>query len=334
VTTLRPEIALIGAGLMGRWHAATARRIGARVIAVVDPDLARAGSLAARYGANAFPDLGRLLDGPRPQIAHVCSPLRSHAETCAVLLGAGCHVLCEKPLAPDAEAVTLLLDAADRHSRLLCPVHQFAWQRGVAGVIERLPQLGELRQVAFTLCSAGADAPSAPSRDDVLLDILPHPLSVLSRLLTTAPLAAIDWRVRRVASGEMQADGELAGTAISIFVSLAARPTEASAVVRGTRGTARLDFYHGYATQAGGGVSRTAKMLLPFATAASQAASAGSNLVKRAVTWEPAYPGLRTLVERFYAAATGAGPPPFERAAVLGVYRAADRLATAFRARA
>ena len=42
---------VVGAGLMGGWHADAAVRSGGRVGAVVDRDLARAQSLAARYSA-------------------------------------------------------------------------------------------------------------------------------------------------------------------------------------------------------------------------------------------------------------------------------------------
>ena len=47
------NVVIIGAGRMGREHAAAATAAGDNVIAVLDPDIARAGALAGEHGAVA-----------------------------------------------------------------------------------------------------------------------------------------------------------------------------------------------------------------------------------------------------------------------------------------
>lgn len=327
MATLRPEIAVIGAGLMGRWHAANARRLGARVVAIVDPDQARALRLARDHGARALPDLRQLQEQPGATIAHVCTPLASHYDTCKTLLGSGWHVLCEKPLTPTTAQARELLDLADGTGKHLCPVHQFAVQRGVDALLRRRSSLAPFRHVAFTFCTAGADA--AADRDALLLDVLPHPLSILQRLFPASALAGVEWGVSHPEHGELLLTGIVDGVSISILVSCSARPTEASAVIRGDGGTALLDFFHGYASFQGGTVSRARKLAQPFSRPLGQLASAGANLALRVVTWEPAYPGLREFLRRYYGAVDGRNPPPVMPKEVLEVCQVRDRVAMA-----
>ena len=60
VSARRPEVAILGAGLMGQWHARYATAEGARVVAVIDPDEARAQALARDLAATR---VFRTLDG-------------------------------------------------------------------------------------------------------------------------------------------------------------------------------------------------------------------------------------------------------------------------------
>ncbi len=329
MATLRPEIAVIGAGLMGRWHAANARRLGARVVAIVDPDQARALRLARDHGARALPDLRQLQEKLGATIAHVCTPLASHYDTCRTLLESGWHVLCEKPLTPTTAQARELLDLAEGAGRHLCPVHQFAVQRGVEALLRRRSSLGPFRQVAFTFCTAGANADVAGDRDTLLLDVLPHPLSILRRLFPASALAGVEWSVTHPEQGEMLLTGIVDGVPVSILVSCSARPTEASAVMRGDGGTALLDFFHGYASFQGAAVSRARKLTQPFLRPFGQLVSAGANLALRVVTWEPAYPGLREFLRRYYGAVDGRNPPPVTPQDVLEVCQVRDRVAMA-----
>lgn len=331
MATLQRDIAIVGAGLMGRWHAAAAHRLGARVVAVVDPDRTRAAPLAARHGARVLADVEALLDSSRPAAAHVCTPLATHVATCEALLAAGCHVICEKPLAATAAEVERLLQLAKSVDRSLVPVHQFASQRGVAEVSARLAGLVPLSRVSIDICTAGATSGGDPQRDGLLLETLPHPLSVLRRWFPESSLADAHWRVHRPRAGELLASAVISGATAVIGISCSARPTEASAVVRGGGGTARVDFFHGYATVESAAVSRGRKILRPFLLSTRTLGAAGTNLVLRAAQWEPAYPGLRQLLRSAYRHFDGAGAPPMTAADVLDVYRSRDVIAAAMR---
>src|SRR5919202_1278127 len=93
--------AVVGAGVMGRWHTHALRRLGEPVVAVVDPDGAAAARVASQ-SSRAFADLNAALAECAVDVVHVCAPLVAHAELVRTALAARCHVLVEKPLAPSA----------------------------------------------------------------------------------------------------------------------------------------------------------------------------------------------------------------------------------------
>ena len=321
------EAAIIGAGLMGRWHASSVRRQKGRIVAVVDPDLDRAQALARRFGATVFPSIDAMLARQTPRAAHICTPAHSHANQIEQLLAAGCHILCEKPLAASAAEVARLLDAAGAANRVVCPVHQFAMQRGVREVAGRIDELGEISRVVFTFCSAGGEHLPPSALDGIVLDIAPHAFSVLAHLFPLRDLGSVDWRALHPAAGEVVATGALGQTAITLAFSMASRPTEASATIAGARGSAAIDFFHGFAYFSKGTVSRLHKATRPLIDSAAHFATAARNLASRAMRKEFAYPGLDALVSAFHQSIASGGPPPFSAAETLATYRARDALA-------
>lgn len=319
-----PRAALVvGAGLMGRWHAHEVARVGGRVDAVVDPDGARAASLAKVYDARSFTSLDDALAAGGCDVAHVCSPADSHVRDVGAALSAGLHVLAEKPLAPDAPATADLLDRAADAGLLVCPVHQFLFQPGVLRTLESLDSLGALVLLRLTACSAGAGPGADP--DAVAADILPHGLALFDRL-GGGDVDALPWRAERPAPGEVRAAAHRAGTSFDITVSMNARPTRNSLEILGGGGSVELDLFHGFAVREGGEVSRSGKVARPFTASARTFGAATANLLRRAARREPAYPGLRELIRRFHAAAGGTEPVPIAPAEALRVARARDTL--------
>ncbi len=321
------KVAIAGAGLMGRWHADAARRSGTSVAAVVDPDLDRARALAGRNaGATAFDSLAAMLKSNSVDVVHVCTPLASHVAIASRALQAGAHVLVEKPLAPSAKQTGMLIDAAAAADRLVCPVHQFPFQRGVDRAAARLHALGAVRRIAFDIRSAGGEGRDADALDTIVADILPHPLSVLRRLWPEEPLDALAWQVVRAGPGEIMICGAFAQAVLSISISMGARPTCCGLAIQGTRGSAEIDLFHGFAVLEDGAVSRLRKIAHPFARSGKLLATASANLLGRAARRETAYPGLRALVAAFYAAVRGDSPVPISTEDTMAIAAACDGL--------
>jgi len=113
-------IGVIGAGVMGADHArlAAGHVRGGHLAAVADADQARARFVAEKYGAALAADAHALIADPEVDAVLVASPDATHAEYVTACLQAGKPVLCEKPMAPTAEAALQLVEAeaaAGRH---------------------------------------------------------------------------------------------------------------------------------------------------------------------------------------------------------------------------
>ena len=119
---MMPEMPLVavvvGAGDMGARHARHWQTAGARVVAIVDPDGARAAAAAAETGATAAVSLEAAL-AFEPTVVSVCTPTFLHAPTTIAALSAGAHVLCEKPVALTLADAHAMAAAAERHDRRL-----------------------------------------------------------------------------------------------------------------------------------------------------------------------------------------------------------------------
>lgn len=320
--------AIVGAGLMGRWHADAVARIGGQVSVVVDPDIRRARELAHRHsGARAATNLADIVGGGAADVVHVCTPLDTHEPLARTALTARTHVLAEKPLAPTTAVTAELLRLAGTQGVLLCPVHQFLFQCGVLRAQQQIPDIGAVLHLDFVACSAGALDGSAIERDRIAANILPHPLSLIERLLPGS-LAEIEWRVQRPRAGELSAVGASGATTLSLLVSMGGRPTVNMLRLIGERGTIHLDLFHGFHVREHGHTSRADKIAHPFRFASRMLAAATANLARRAVRRESAYPGLRELIRRFHAAAHRGEPAPIGDHEIMEVAAARDRLLT------
>ena len=317
--------AIVGAGLMGRWHARAIAHAGSVVAAVVDADQARAAALAAEFpGALAATSLATAkTEGV--EVVHICAPLDAHEVLAREAIGMGMHVLAEKPLLDTAPATAALLELASQRGVLLCPVHQFPFQRGVREIIARLAEIGPVLHIQTLSCSAGAGSGDAASRDRVAADILPHPLSLAAAILATA-MADIAWTAQRAAPGELVVVGRCGAVSISMIVSMGGRPTANTLHMIGARGSAHADLYHGFSVMESGEVSRARKILHPFALAGANLVAAGTNLLRRAASGESAYPGLRELVAAFHGAVTSRAPSPIAPGRVLDISAARDAI--------
>jgi predicted dehydrogenase len=104
------RIGIVGAGIMGRWHAGVYKdHPQCQLVAVCDFDQQRAQALRDEFGmAHVFRTHQEMLEGAPLDVVSVCTPDFAHAEATIDCALAGVHVLVEKPLAVkvnDAEAI-------------------------------------------------------------------------------------------------------------------------------------------------------------------------------------------------------------------------------------
>ena len=308
---MRLRVAIIGAGLMGHWHAHTAKNIGAEITAIIDSNMEAAGALAARFGGRSFPDFQQALAEASFDCLHICTPLDSHVALAHQALSADKHVIVEKPITASASELEQLLELSASKGRLLCPVHQFAFQPGVLKVKEVLAlRASEPLAVSFDFASAGGEGRDSSELNQILLEILPHPLSILTSLWPVDTLMIDSWHVDNPQPGELIAQGQHQGVPVSLRVSLRARPTHCKMTVYHQQGAMHVNLFHGFVVFESAVVSRFSKITSPFFYAFKQLLAASLNLLQRAFNREPAYPGLRVLISQCYEAiGSGASQP-------------------------
>ncbi len=328
----RLRVGIVGAGLMGRWHAKTVSRIGAKLVSVLDQDLSRAKSLSGELGGEAeiFTNPNDMLDSSKLDIVHICTPVNSHFQLARQLINAGIHLLVEKPLTIAVDETRTLLHAARKQDVKLCPVHQFGFQDGVQNAIAALDSLGELLSVRFTTGSAGGETQSVRALNEIVADIIPHPFSVLQRLRTGISLDTSQWHGLHLRAGELQLIGCADGIAIDFYISMNARPTRCEMELFCSQGRVYLNFFHGYAIVEKGRESRLQKVLQPFKYALKELTFAGSNIAKRGLRGQFAYPGLTGLLDCFYQSVVRGVEPPISTEDTLAIAIARDDLATRF----
>lgn len=112
------KIGLSGAGYIAPVHIEAWRRAGANVVAIADPDLARAHFTADHHQiGKIYSDAGAMIDAGGIDVLDVAAPRQVHIEQSLAGLAAGLPVICQKPLAPslaEAEAFAQKLGQDDR----------------------------------------------------------------------------------------------------------------------------------------------------------------------------------------------------------------------------
>ena len=316
---------IIGAGLMGYWHAQAIKRAGGRVCAVVDTDLNAAKRLAARCQAQvSLSDVSQLLNKKEIDVLHICSPLGTHYKIAELGIEAGLSVLVEKPLTAIASETEHLFNRAESKGVLLSPVHQFMFQDGVLKAKKLLPQIGSLLHMEVTVCSAGGEGGGSDKLDEIVADILPHPLSLFQTFHLRGFLES-EWLTIRARGGEFRALANFSGLTASILISMNGRPPDCSFRLIGTEGTIHLDLFHGYMFMENGKASRSRKLFRPFDLAARRFVAATMNLGKRVLERKPAYPGLWRLVDSFYEAVRMGTHSPIAREDTIEIARLRDK---------
>jgi predicted dehydrogenase len=169
---------VIGVGAFGRNHARVYRQLqqagSVRLVGVVDPDTARADTIAREFSCKAFGSVEQMLTThSEVQAASVAVPTVLHLEVARALMEAGVDVLIEKP-------VTATLGEADELIRLACEHKRVAQvghlERFNPAVRATLPLLK--RPMFFEVHRLSVFSPRALDVD-VVLDLMIHDLDVV-----------------------------------------------------------------------------------------------------------------------------------------------------------
>jgi len=147
------QVAVVGAGFMGRAHAHSYTKGGglAHVAFIVDADEERGRALAGSmpYPVRAVTELGQVLKDSAIDIVDICVPTALHRSLVIEAAQAGKNVICEKPIAPTLEDADAMIQACAESGVLFMVAHVIRfWPEYVTAVemVER-GDIGSLRRI-------------------------------------------------------------------------------------------------------------------------------------------------------------------------------------------
>jgi len=179
------RLGLVGCGRLAEcgYAPAAARAKGVAIVAVSDPDRARRGLLAGKFGAPSFARTSEMFAAVALDGLVICSTPEHHEEAANEAAAAGLTALVEKPPAPDA-AGALRLAA-------LSPAPYAAFNRRFDQGVElagQVPAAGDL-ELHLILHYRRASWRPLQRGEDALLDLGPHLVDLALVLTGAVPLA-------------------------------------------------------------------------------------------------------------------------------------------------
>ncbi|MGI9500029.1 MAG: Gfo/Idh/MocA family protein [Geminicoccaceae bacterium] len=182
--------------------------------AIASRDIDRAKDVAARFGiAKAYGSYEALLADPEIEAVYNPLPNHLHVPVSIQAAEAGKHVLCEKPIALDAEEARTLIDARDRTNVVIAEAfmvrHHPQWQK--AKELVRSGRIGRLSAVQAVFSYMNRDPDNVRNQADIggggLYDIGCYPIVSARYLFADEPVRALalierdpDFRTDRLAS--------------------------------------------------------------------------------------------------------------------------------------
>jgi predicted dehydrogenase len=132
----------------------------------------------------------------------IATPPRSHGEVALQALRAGLHTMVEKPLATSVEAAETLVETADAGGLTLMVGHTFEYNAAV-WKLKQVISSGELGRILY-IDTARLNLGRYQNDCNVIWDLAPHDISIVSYLLGEFPDTASVWAQRNV--GRVHAD--------------------------------------------------------------------------------------------------------------------------------
>lgn len=126
---------------------------GFELTAVYSRTMVQAQAFGDKYGVTRFyTNLEQMAMSTEIDAVYIASPNSLHAEQAIVFLQHGKHVLCEKPLAANANEVAKMIETAKQHGVLLMEAMKSTHMPNFKVIQDYLHKLGPIRKYAASYC--------------------------------------------------------------------------------------------------------------------------------------------------------------------------------------
>lgn len=185
------RIGVVGCGFWGSKHVRVlSSNPAVEQVVAIDPRPERRTDLLRAFpAAAAAASLHEAL--PQVDAVVIATPAGSHAELALTAIGAGKHVLVEKPLATTVPDACRMIEAAEAAGVVLMAGHTFEYNAAVWALREAV-RSGELGDV-FYLDSARLNLGLYQSDINVVWDLAPHDVSIFNHVLGVPPDTVSAW---------------------------------------------------------------------------------------------------------------------------------------------
>lgn len=136
---------------------------------------------------NITNDIKEVCDNPSINAVIIATPVYSHFELAKRALNNGKHVLIEKPMTASVDEANELIEIAERNKLVLMVDHTFLYTGAVNKMKELIDnnEIGKLQYFDSTRINLGLFQPDV----NVLWDLAPHDISILSFLVNEEPFS-------------------------------------------------------------------------------------------------------------------------------------------------
>ena len=183
------SIAVVGCGHWGPNHIRAFKTVpGVAVTWLVDANVERLRQMSAQFhDVRVTTRLEDPLADPTVDAVVVATPAATHTAIALAALGAGKHVLCEKPLTTSSTESRELVHLAASRGLVLMVGHVFLFNPGIRE-IKRLLNADDLGRLRY---ASAERANSGPVRQDVNVawDLASHEIAIFDFLFDASPVA-------------------------------------------------------------------------------------------------------------------------------------------------
>ena len=256
----QPHVLVVGAGSVGKRHLRNFSTLGCQVSAMDPrPDRLVEATEAVPLVCSFSSFDAALAESPQESGVVICSPPKFHVDQATAALEQGLPVFLEKPVSPDADSASRLVDAVRRAKAPLLLGYTYRWWPPVQESKARLEEgvIGKVLNVRCTMSGHLADwhpweryqafyMASAELGGGALLDES-HFLDLVLWFFGTP--TEVFAKVERLSSLEIETDDNVdawlrypQGLRVSLHLDLYGRPHERSITMVGENGTLQWSF--------------------------------------------------------------------------------------------
>lgn len=174
------RVGIVGCGTIAAAHLPYIRKAGGVVVGAADPYLKNVCELADQHSIQrTYDNPIDLFDVEKPDVVHVLTPPHTHADVAIAALERGIHALVEKPLALDPADARRMAAAAAASGAVLTADHNrlFDPPMLVARQLVESGELGDLVAIESYQAGAASDRPwLSKLAGGGIGDLVPHPL--------------------------------------------------------------------------------------------------------------------------------------------------------------